>query len=332
MLIWVEFIACTAVILFSGSRLSRYGDVIAEKTHAGRTWIGVVLMASVTSLPELITGVSSVAIFHVPNIAAGDVLGSCMFNLLILAVLDVGKRREPISSVAQQGQVLTAAFGILLLGTASVSILTASSIPALGWIGVSSFVFLLLYLVAMRVVFKYEKRRIAAYISEVREEEHYKEISKSDAYVRFAAYAALVAAAGVYLPHVADQLAAITHLGRTFVGSTFVALSTSLPEIVVTQAALRLGSVDLAVGNVLGSNLFNIAILGVDDVLYFKGPLLKHISASHAVTASAAMTMTALMVIALMYRSKKKVFFVSWESLGIFLVFVVSQLMLYLER
>jgi cation:H+ antiporter len=332
MLVWLEFIVCTATILLSGSRLSRYGDIIAEKTHAGRTWIGVVLMASVTSLPELITGVSSVTLFHVPNIAVGDVLGSCMFNLLIVAVLDVGKRREPISSVAQQGQVLTAAFGILLLGATSISILTASSIPALGWIGVNSFVFLLLYLVAMRVVFKYEKRRIAAYISEVREEEHYKEISKSDAYVRFAIYAAFIAAAGIYLPHVADQLAALTHLGQTFVGSTFVALSTSLPEIVVTQAALRLGSVDLAVGNILGSNLFNIAILAVDDALYFKGPLLTHISASHAVTASAAMTMTALMVIALMYRSKKKFFFVSWESLGIFLVYVVSELMLYLER
>ena len=74
MLIWLQFIACTALIVFCGSRLSQYGDVIAEKSGMGRTWIGVVLMASVTSLPELITGISSVALFHVPDIAAGDVL------------------------------------------------------------------------------------------------------------------------------------------------------------------------------------------------------------------------------------------------------------------
>lgn len=332
MLVWIEFVICGAVIFFSGARLSRYGDVIAEKTRAGRTWIGVVLMASVTSLPELVTGISSVAIYRVPNIAVGDVLGSCMINLLILAALDIGRRRDPISSVAQQGQILTAAFGILLLGSATLSILSADSIPTLGWVGLNSIVFLFLYLVAMRVVFKYEKRRIAAYVSEIREEDHYPHISKSAAYFRFAVYALLVAAAGAYLPYIAEQLAAISGLGRTFVGTTFVALSTSLPEIVVTQAALRVGAVDLAVGNMLGSNMFNIAILAVDDVLYFRGPILMHTSRSQAVTASGAMVMTALMIVALMYRSKKKVFFASWESLGMFLVYAISQLLLYMQH
>jgi cation:H+ antiporter len=79
-MVWLQFLACTAVIVFAGTRLTEYSDVIAEKTGLGRTWIGVVLMASVTSLPELMTGISSVVIFDLPNIAAGDVLGSCMFN------------------------------------------------------------------------------------------------------------------------------------------------------------------------------------------------------------------------------------------------------------
>jgi cation:H+ antiporter len=332
MLVWIEFVICTSMIFFSGSGLSRYGDVIAEKTRAGRTWIGVVLMASVTSLPELVTGISSVAVYRVPNIAAGDVLGSCMVNLLILAVLDIGKRREPISSVAQQGHVLSAAFGILLLGSADVSILTADSIPALGWVGLNSVVFLLLYFVAMRVVFRYEKRRIAAYVTEIREEDHYTHISKSVAYFRFSLCALLVAAAGAYLPYVAEQLSDVTGLGRTFVGTTFVALSTSLPEIAVTQAALKVGAVDLAVGNMLGSNMFNVAILAVDDLFYFRGPLLMHTSQSQAVTASGAMAMTALMIVALMYRSKKKFFFTSWESLGMFLVYSISQVLLYFQH
>jgi cation:H+ antiporter len=332
MRVWIEFVICASVIFFSGSRLSRYGDVIAEKTRAGRTWIGVILMASVTSLPELVTGVTSVAVYRAPNIAAGDVLGSCMVNLLILAILDIGKRREPISSVAQQGHVLSAAFGIVLLGSADISILTADSIPKLGWVGLNSLVFLLLYLVAMRVVFRYEKRRIAAYVSEIREEDHYSRVSASAAYLRFSAYAVLVAAAGAYLPYVAEQLAAVTGLGRTFVATTFVALSTSLPEIVVTHTALKVGAVDLAVGNMLGSNLFNVAILAVDDLFYFKGPLLMHTTRSQAVTASGAMVMTALMIVALTYRSKKKFFAISWEPLGMFLVYSISQLLLYLQR
>jgi cation:H+ antiporter len=289
-------------------------------------------MASATSLPELFTGISSVAIFNSPNIAAGDVLGSCMFNLLILAMLDVGRRVAPISTLAHQGQILTASFGVLLLGLTTISLLAGQSLPTLGWIGVYSLVIPLVYLGAMRLVFIYERRRIAEFLSEVKEEARYDQISRSAAYRRFAFYAVIIVVAATYLPYVADQLAAITGLGRTFVGSILVALSTSLPEIVVGRAALQMGAVDLAVGNVLGSNLFNLLILAIDDLFFLKGPLLSSVSAAHAVTACAAMTMTAITVIALMYRSKKRVLWFSWDSIGVFLVYVLTVVLLYLKR
>jgi cation:H+ antiporter len=332
MLIWLQFVICTAVIVYGGSRLSHYGDVIAEKTGMGRTWIGVILMASATSLPELFTGISSVAIFNAPNIAAGDVLGSCMFNLLILAMLDVGRRVAPILTLAHQGQILTASFGVLLLGLTTISLLAGRSIPTLGWIGVYSLVVPIVYLGAMRIVFIYERRRIAEFLTEVKEEAHYEHVSRFVAYRRFAFFALIIVVAATYLPYVADQLATITGLGRTFVGSILVALSTSLPEIVVGRAALRMGAVDLAVGNVLGSNLFNLLILAIDDMFFLKGPLLSSVSATHALTACAAITMTAITMIALMYRSKKRVLFFSWDSIGVFLVYVVTVLLLYLKR
>src|SRR3990170_7758783 len=122
MLLWLGFIVCTSIILYSGTKLSRYGDIIAEKTGLGRVWIGVVLMASVTSLPELVTGITSVTYAGVPDIAAGDVLGSCVFNMLILAILDAVHRPMPISAKAHQGNVLSAGFGILLLSVVALSI------------------------------------------------------------------------------------------------------------------------------------------------------------------------------------------------------------------
>ena len=97
---WAMYTACTALIVFSGAKLSRYGDILAGKTGLGRTWIGVVLMASVTSLPELVTGLGSVTYAGAPDIAVGDVLGSCAFNLLILALLDVLIRPLPLSTRA----------------------------------------------------------------------------------------------------------------------------------------------------------------------------------------------------------------------------------------
>jgi len=67
MKLWIEFIICTAVIVYSGTKLTKYGDIIAEKTGLGRAWIGLILMASVTSLPELVTGISSVTFAECPT-------------------------------------------------------------------------------------------------------------------------------------------------------------------------------------------------------------------------------------------------------------------------
>jgi len=74
MILWIGLILCTSVIVYAGTRLSKYGDIIAEKTGLGGTWIGVVLLASVTSLPELVTGISSVTYAGVPDIAIGNVI------------------------------------------------------------------------------------------------------------------------------------------------------------------------------------------------------------------------------------------------------------------
>ena len=331
-MIWIQFAACTAIILYSGTRLSLYGDVIAEKSGLGRTWIGVILMASVTSLPELVTGISSVAIYNLPNIAAGDVLGSCMFNLLILAMLDVKRNGSPISALAHQGHVLTAAFGILLLGLVATSILISDLIPAIGWIGLSSPLFILIYVAAMRIVFRFERARAAGFVSDAVEGLQYGHLPKRSGYAWFTVHAIVIVVAATYLPHLGDEIATITGLGRTFVGSIFIALATSLPEIVVSRAALNMGAVDLAVGNILGSNLFNIAILAIDDVAFRQGPILASIAPSHVITALAAMAMTAIITIALTYRSENRVFLFSWESIGVVLVYALTSLVLYSRR
>lgn len=107
-MIWFEFAVCLAVVLFAGTKLAQYGDVIAEKTGLGRIWIGVVLIAFVTTIPELVTSVSSVALVHSPNLALGTLLGSCAFNLAILALLDILHSRTPVLSVASPRHIAAA--------------------------------------------------------------------------------------------------------------------------------------------------------------------------------------------------------------------------------
>ena len=332
MSLWLQFVGCTAAILYCGSNLSRYGDVIAEKTGLGRTWVGVILLASVTSLPELVTGISSVAVYNLPDIAVGDILGSCMFNILIIALLDLVGGAAPISTRAHQGQVLTAAFGILLLGLVAISLSAGKHAPAIGWFGVYSLVFLAVYFLAVRVVFLYEKNRLAEFVKEMAEEAQYGHISRSRAYGLFAANSAVIVLAAAYLPKIAAQIAEQTGLGQAFVGNTLVALSTSLPELVVSVAALRIGAVDMVYGNIFGSNLFNILILALDDLFYAKGPLLAHVSAGHIVPATAAMALSAVAVIGLTYRTERKVLPLAWDALGIVAVYLFAMIVLYVTR
>ncbi len=330
MLLWTGFLVCTAVIVYAGTKLSAYGDIIAEKTGLGRAWIGVVLMASVTSLPELVTGISSVTYADVPDIAVGDVLGSCVFNMLIIAILDSMHRSAPISTRAHQGQVLSAAFGILLLGMVCVSMTVREYIAPIGWIGFYSILFIMVYLIGIRLVYSYEKRKIAEFMKEMAEDLHYRNVSTKSAVIHYMVNALVVVLAAMFLPKIGEGIAVSTGLGQTFVGSILIAVSTSLPEIVVSIAAVRMGAVDLAIGNLFGSNIFNIFILGLDDIFFVKGPLLSSASPNHIISALSAMVMTSIAIIGLTYRAEKKRLFVAWDAIGIFIVYAANVLLLYI--
>jgi cation:H+ antiporter len=332
MLFWLGFILCTSVIVYSGTKLSRYGDVIAEKTGLGKVWIGMVLMASVTSLPELVTGVSSVTFAGVPDIAVGDVLGSCVFNMLIIALLDAVYRIMPISAKAHQGDILSAGFGIILLSMVSTSLFLGKYISSLGWIGPYSLFFIIIYFVAVRLVYFYEKRQISALIKEKAIELRYKDIPTKTAVVNYSLNAVLVIIAATFLPKIGVGIAETTGLGQTFVGNIFIALSTSLPEVVVSMTAIKIDAIDLAIGNLFGSNIFNIFILAIDDIFFIKGPILSFTNPNHIISALSAITMTTIAIIGLTYRASKKRLLLSWDSIGIIIIYILNIMILYTLR
>ena len=322
-MIWVQFAATALVIVLAGVRLARYGDVLGEKSGLGRSWIGVVLLAATTSLPELFTGFGATALTALPNLALGDVLGSCMFNLVILSLMDA-VQPEPLSAHAHQGHALSIGFGLLLIGVAGVGLVADHRLPALGWIGLYSPALIVLYFVAMRVIFTHERQRRARETQEVAEELMYREITLRSAVLHYSIAAVAVVAAALWLPQLGAELARQTGLGEAFVGSLFIAITTSLPEIVVSLAAVRIGAVDLGIGNVLGSNLFNLLILGLDDVFYRQGPLMADASASHNISIVAIVMMNALFLIGLTYKVMTKRFVVAWDTGAIATVYAVA--------
>jgi len=331
MLSLLALAACAAAIGVAGTALSRYGDVIGRRSGMGGSWVGLVLIATVTSLPELATGVSAVTINQAPEIAVGDVLGSCVFNLLIIVVLDLLQRGESVYTRARQGHILSAAFGVILIGFVGFNVLLAEGGPRWTWghVGLYSPVIVVLYAVAVRTLFRYEvshpEQGAGAALRE-------SELTLGQALQRYAAAALVVVAAGVWLPYVGKSLAAQMGWSQSFVGTLFVAAATSLPEVAVSVAALRIGALDMAIGGLFGSNLFNILILVIDDALYLKGPLLSNVSAAHAVSALSAIMMTGVAIVGLLYRPRARVFkTVGWTSIVLFVIYLLNAYLLYLH-
>jgi cation:H+ antiporter len=330
-MIWIQFLATALVIVFAGVRLARYGDVLGEKTGLGRSWIGVVLLAATTSLPELFTGFGATALAALPDIAVGDVLGSCMFNLLILSFMDA-VQPEPLSTRAHQGHALSVGFGLVLIGIAGLGLVGGIRFPAVGWVGLYTPALIALYFVSMRVIFTHEQHRRAREAQEVAEELQYADIPLRVAVLHYGVAAVAVVGAALWLPQLGAELARQTGLGEAFVGSLFIAITTSLPEIAVSLAAVRLGAIDLGIGNVLGSNLFNLLILGLDDVFYRHGPLLAGVDPSHSVAIVAVVTMNGLFLVGLTYRVITKRFAVAWDTGAIAAVYVTAIGLAYVLR
>jgi cation:H+ antiporter len=331
-LVWLEFLICVALIGVAGTALSRYGDIIADKTGLSGTWIGLVLLATVTSLPELVTGVSAVTVADTPDIALGDVLGSCVFNLVILTILDFLQREESVYTRASQGHILAAGFGVVLIGFVGFNVLLADRHIglALGHVGIYTPLIIIIYAVAMRTLFRYERAQMETYTEE--RAERYPDIKLRQAVQRYALAAFIVVGAGIWLPFIGEQIARVMEWEATFVGTLFVAFATSVPEMVVTVSAMRLGALDMAISNLLGSNLFDILIVAVDDLFFTRGPILAHVSSVHAVSAISAMMMTGIVIVGLLYRPKTRLFRAAgWTSLLLLGIYLLNTFVLYLH-
>lgn len=330
-LIWFEFSICAALIGLAGTKLCRYADVIADKTGLSGSWVGLILLATVTSLPELVTGVSAITLANVPNIAVGSLLGSCVFNLAILVMLDYLVRGESLYRRASPSHILSAGFGVILIGFVGLNVLLVGKTTFnLGHIGIYTPFIILFYIVAMRALYVHEHRQVKEFAEQVAD--RYPDITLFQAYIRYALSALAVIAAGIYLPFVGTQLAEAMGWHNTFVGTLFIAGITSLPELAVSIAAFRMGALDMAIANLLGSNLFDILILALEDATFLTGPLLAYVSPIHAFSAMSAVIMSGIVIIGLVYRPNTRLFLsIGWISLSLFTLYLLNTYVFYLH-
>ena len=320
-------LTCAVIIFAAGKKLSYYGDLLAELTGLGKAWIGLILMAAVTSLPELMVGISASAIVQSADLAVGDILGSCAFNLGILSLMDAFLPRErPLFGKASRSHALAAALGTILISIAGLGLFLEKDFVVLNFPGLSVLTLLAGYLIAVRILFHFQKNNPSD--PEIPSESH-QHLTLRQVSLRYALYAAVIIVSALFLPHFADQLSSATGLGKSFVGTLFLAGSTSLPEIAVSLAAVRMGSSGLAIGNLLGSNLFNVLILFLDDIFYSPGHLLQDASEVNLVTAFFVIIMSGVAVVGIIFNEQRKNTLLSLSTLTIFGLYLANMSLLF---
>lgn len=327
--IWFQFLLCAALLAVAGVRLIRYGDAIAALTGLSRGWVGVMLVGTVTSLPELATGLSAVTRASSPDMAVGDALGSCVFNLAILAVADLLYRRESIYTAAKCSHLLSAGLSVLLTQSAALVLLLSAQglLPTFGHVSLGSWIILIFYVMIMRTLYIADRQPPAVVI------ERAKTLSIKSAMTGYAATAAVVVGSGIWLPLIGIELARLMGWSNSFVGTLFVAMATSVPELATSWGALKIGAIDLLFGNLLGSNLFDVLILAIDDIAFLPGSLYRDLSGMHAITAMSAALMGASVVVALAYQPATRVAHMgSWASLALLATYLLNAVLQFMHQ
>ncbi|HEX6310220.1 MAG TPA: hypothetical protein VF152_01175 [Acidimicrobiia bacterium] len=304
--LWVPvFVAGGAVLVWAGVGVAASGDEIATRTGAGQLLIGAFLAALATSLPEVVSNASA-ALADEPALAVGTVFGSSMANMAILAGLDLVHRGAMLTSVELR-QARLAAVAIMLTSVAVLGIVDPSDVE-IGWIGVYPFVITGLYLLTLRWLGPPRVPTLPgpdplprpSRLSRLRT------AGIGPAARRFAVAAAAIFVAAPVVVSAAERISDETGISSGFVGVAFVAVATSLPEVFTSLAAVRIGAYDLAVGNLLGSNSFNVASLVVADLFYTRGALMSAVGPVDVIAGLVAITLMAIALAAIVVETDEE--------------------------
>ncbi len=344
----VAFLVAAMIIIMAGTKLSSYGDALGVRTGMGAGLVGLLFLAAVTSLPELVVsttatisasmkaaalgplaGLDAAGIEQYGNLMAGgadlaigNMVGSNVFNLMLIALMDLLQGKGSFIRRLSRNHVMAAASGLLMLGVVLFGFAICGGLwqgtdLLIPWLDVGPVtpVLFLVYLVVMLLQNRLEKREDGMEGIEpepsVETPERLVKMPGWRFYGTLAFLALCIVTCGMWLSFLGDRIAMPATkgfgLGQSFVGTVFLAISTSLPELVVCVAAVRMGLFNMAVGNVLGSNIFNLVILFTADMGLRGGSILHHASPDHLVTIGMVMMLTCVVMIGLVYRSTKSV-------------------------
>jgi len=308
---WVTFGLSAAAIVLAGIRLAPYGEALGKHTEIGQGWIGLLFLATLTSIPELTTTVTGAAI-GAPNIAIGNAFGSNLFNVAIIAVVDILLlRRGPFLLKVRSYHSMSGGIAILLTVFGALGIILSPEATLLG-ISPISWLILFGYALGVWILFHAERAEAGA------EEPSEKTPRLRVAVTGFAICAAVIIVSGFFLIQASKEIAEATALSASFMGAILVAIVTSLPELATSIGALRIRAYDMIIGNLFGSNMFNILTIFFADAAFRRGSVyagLAEGATDQLIVAICGILLTTIALVALAARSRKRVLGMGLDAL-----------------
>lgn len=321
-LIWLAaiFAASATAVWFAGWRLAGLVDGIANKTGVGQAFMGMLLLGGITSLPEVAAVSTSAAIGNAP-LAVNNLLGTASINILLLALADVVYGRGALTVVAARPATLMQGVLSMLLATVVALVATVGDVAIFG-VGVGSTVLAIAAVWAVWLSSGFERRHTWEAVGAVDEEDQKPEARGLRGLIfGTVACAILILAAGFLLSSTADVIATKTGMAAGLVGFVLVGFATSLPEVSSITAAVRLKRYQLAIGDVFGTNIFNIMLIFLADLLFRGDAVLARAGRFEVVGAVLAILMTGIFIVGLLERKDKAVLRMGYDSLAAIIAF-----------
>lgn len=258
MILLLEYLVVATIVVFAAVKASHYIDLIDRTTKLSGAFLGGVLLSAVTSLPEFFTSLSATVFLDKPALCIGNILGSDLFNIAMLSVLVLLAMRSFRRADIGRGNIIVALYMILIYG---VMLLNYFGILDVEWltINVITFIFVGIYTLAVRHLAGESSENEAC------DDEEPITLTLRQIVTRFILTAVVIVVASVVLTYITDAIAAKYNLGVGLAGAIFLGVATSLPEVASTIALVRIRNYDIAVGNIVGSNLFNFLVLCTAD-------------------------------------------------------------------
>jgi cation:H+ antiporter len=325
-LVIVAFACVAGVIGFVGVRMTRTARDLAYDTGMGEALMGALFIGASTSLSGITTSVVAASAGHA-ELAVSNGLGGIAAQTCFLAVADVVHRRANLEHAAASAENLfMAAFLMTLLAIHTVGL----AIPQLTvyWVHPATVVILCVYVFGVRLLVRTHEmpmwlpRRTSDTPREPVNDKHRGKRHLTGLWLRFAAYAAIVAASGWALAMLAVPLGDKTGLSHGLVGGVFTAVSTSIPELVVAVAAVRMGALNLAVGDIIGGNAFDTLFISASDVAYRAGSIYAAVSREEAFWLANSLVMTGVLLMGLVHRERHGPGNIGVESVALFALYL----------